>query len=118
MEARCSKAEIEQQINSGALDTTEKGSLRQRLRVGERRAQTEEAGQVVLDRRLVVAFLPELPAEPGDQPRRDLVADRHFDVRADVAWLELEDVDPGLVRDRRDDRLREEPGREHARPSN
>ena len=53
-----------------ARSTRRNGETRgQRLRVGEGRAQPEQARQVVLDRRLVVRLLAELPAEPCDQAR-------------------------------------------------
>ena len=73
---RRSKTEKQQQVDAGALDAPERRARVQRLRVGEGRAQPENARQVVLDGRLVVRVLAELPAEPGDQPGRDLLADR------------------------------------------
>ena len=47
----------------------------------------------VFQRRLVVFVAPELAAEPRDEPRRDLVADRHAR-RQEVAGLDLKDVEP------------------------
>src|SRR5882672_9308484 len=100
-----SKTEIEKQIDPRALDSAEQRQRGERLRVGEGRADPEETGERVLDRRLVVRFLAEFPAEPRDQTRGDLVANRDLDVGADASRLDFEDIDAGLIGDRRQDRL-------------
>ena len=63
----------------------------------------------VLDRRLVVGLLAELPAEARHQARRDLVADGHLRRRCrSRRRLDLEDVEAERRSRRRDDRLGEE----------
>ena len=57
MEAGFSKAEIQEQVDAGALNTAEEAARRQRLRVGEGRADAEELRQVVLHGGFVVRFL-------------------------------------------------------------
>jgi hypothetical protein len=55
----------------------------QRLRVGERRAETDDARQIVLDGRLVEGLGAELAAEARDEPRRNLLT--HGQLRAEIA---------------------------------
>src|SRR5262249_23595476 len=71
-----SEAEEKEEVDAGALDAPERVACAERLCVGERRANPQQAGDVVLDRRLVVRFEAELAREAGDEARRDLLADR------------------------------------------
>src|SRR5262249_46300671 len=107
----CSKAEKHQEVDPRALDAAEGRSRAERLRVGERGAQAEDARELVLDRRFVVRLLPELPADPRDQPRRDLLTDRDLRPAAKIGF-ELENANPDVSLDCRYDLRREEAGGE------
>src|SRR5205814_5104140 len=90
-----SEAEKDQQVDSGPFDAAERRPDAHGLRVGVGGAEAKDARDRVLDRRLVVGFLAELPAEACDEPRRDLFADRHLRAAAQIAArLQLEYVEP------------------------
>src|SRR5262249_23504314 len=114
-----SEAEEKEEVDAGALDAPERVACAERLCVGERRANPQQAGDVVLDRRLVVRLEAELAREAGDEARRDLLANRDAgcDARPRIGGrLDLEDVETELALNCRDEGIGEESGGEDAGP--
>src|SRR5580765_2976240 len=105
----------EEQVDSGAFGAAEARARDTGVR--ERRAQAQDLREVVLDGRFVVVELAELAAEPRDEPRRDLLADRDAGAAADIdRGLDLERIETQCAFERRDHRRGEESGRERAGP--